>query len=81
MNNLEEFKENQEKEEIELIKNSKAIKKVEKHQILKEKILKRKHSTRLELARISVKQEKIFGNLENITRNQEKTPIKLSETY
>ena len=81
LNSLKKLQELNENGEIEIINHSKAIKKEEKHEILKERIRKRKHSARLEMARISVKEEKIFGNLEHLVTKKEEidSVIKLSE--
>jgi len=73
---LRKFEENIEENEV--FRCHKAIRKEEKGEILKEKMKKRKHSARLEIARMSLKEEKLFGNLESLKKAEE-TPIKYSE--
>lgn len=66
-----------------VIRQSKPIKKEEKHAILKERIQKRKHSEKFEKARFSVKEGRVFENLDELlTKNeQEEDPndLKLPE--
>lgn len=64
----------------EIITQSKSIKKQEKHSGLKQRIIRRKHSEKFEKARNSVKEEKIFGNLENLHSKDEESPIKLTNS-
>ena len=47
------------------------IEKQEKNEILMNKIRNRRHSSILEAARISVKEEKLFGNLDGLRKKKE----------
>lgn len=64
----------------EIIDQSKSIKKLEKHSGLKQRITRRKHSEKFEKARNSVKEVKIFGNLENFHSPEEDSSIKLTNS-